>query len=154
MNIAIGSDHGGWALKEKVKEYLRKEGLQTEDFGTGNSDSCDYPDFGLPVSEAVARGEKDRGIVICTTGIGMSITANKVPGIRAALCNDAETARLSREHNNANVLVLSAKALEGKKLKDILNVWLKTDFSSEERHIRRLKKVKQIEEKYSSSGLG
>ena len=154
MNIAIGSDHGGWKLKEEVKKYLENEGYDFKDFGTGDSNSCDYPDFGLPVAEAVARGEKDRGILICTTGIGMSITANKVPGVRAALCDNSEIARLSREHNDANILVLSAKMAEDKII-DILKTWLKTDFSRDERHVRRLKKVKQIEEKFSSpSRLG
>jgi ribose 5-phosphate isomerase B len=148
MNIAIGSDHGGWELKERVKKYLEKEGIEFEDFGTENSSSCDYPDFGLPVAEAAARGGKVRGILICTTGIGMSITANKVPGVRAALCNNAEIARLSREHNDANVLVLSAKTVEKEKLEDILQVWLNTNFTGDERHVRRLNKVKQIEEKY------
>ena len=154
MNIAIGSDHGGWELKEKIKKYLQKEGIEFEDFGTENTDSCDYPDFGLPVAEAVARGEKTRGILICTTGIGMSMTANKVPGVRAAPCDNVETARLSREHNDANVLVLGVKTAEKEKLEDIIRIWLNTGFTGDERHVRRLKKVKQIEEKYSSSGLG
>ncbi len=153
MNIAIGSDHGGWELKKKVKKYLEKEGIEVKDFGTENSSSCDYPDFALPVAET-AKVEKTRGILICTTGIGMSITANKVPGVRAALCNNVETARLSREHNDANVLVLSAKTVEEEKLEHILQVWLNTSFTGNERHIRRLNKVKQIEEKYSSSRLG
>lgn len=152
MKIAIGSDHGGWELKERIKKYIEKEGYELADFGTKNTASCDYPDFALPAAEAVARGEKDRGILICTTGIGMSMTANKVPGIRAALCNSVETARLSREHNNANILVLGAKTVEEKKLEDILKIWLNTDFTGDERHARRLNKVKQIEEKYSSSG--
>ncbi len=154
MNIAIGSDHGGWEIKERIKKYLEKEGFEFRDFGTGNSSSCDYPDFGLPVAEAVARGEKTRGILICTTGIGMSITANKVPGVRAAPCNNVETARLSREHNDANVLVLAAKTVGKEKLEDIIQIWLNTGFTGDERHVRRLKKVKQIEEKYSSSALG
>ena len=154
MNIAIGSDHAGWELKERVKKYLEKEGYELRDFGTENSNPCDYPDFGLAVAEAVARGEKMRGILICTTGIGMSITANKVPGVRAAPCNNVETARVSREHNDANVLVLATKTVEKEKLEDILKVWLNTDFINDERHVRRLNKVKQIEEKYSASGLG
>lgn len=153
MNIAIGSDHAGWELKETVKKSLKKERIEVKDFGTDNSNSCDYPDFGLAVAEAVVRGENGRGILICTTGIGMTMTANKVPGVRAALCNDVESARLSREHNDANILVLAANTVEREKLEDILRVWLNTAFSGDERHVRRLNKVKQIEKKYSSSGL-
>ncbi len=154
MNIAIGSDHAGWELKERVKKYLEKEGYESRDFGTEDSSPCDYPDFGLAVAEAVAREENTRGILICTTGIGMSIVANKVPGVRAAPCNNVETARLSREHNDTNVLVLGTKTVEKGKLEDIIQIWLNTGFTNDERHVRRLKKVKQIEEKYSASGLG
>ena len=148
VSIAIGSDHGGWELKEEIKTYLKKEGYEFKDFGTYDSGSCDYPDYGLAVAEVVASGETDRGILVCTTGIGMSITANKVPGVRAAVCKDVETARLSREHNDANVLVLAGKTVSGEEAKDILRVWLTSDFTGG-RHARRLEKVKRIEEKFS-----
>ncbi len=148
MKIALGSDHGGWELKEEIKVYLEKEKYELKDFGTYDSNSCDYPDYGLAVAEAVAGGKADRGILICTTGIGMSITANKVPGVRAAVCKDVETARLSREHNDANVLVLAGKTVSAKEANDILQVWLAADWTGG-RHARRVEKVKRIEEKYS-----
>lgn len=152
MKIAIGCDHGGWKLKEKIKEFLDYDGYDFEDYGTYNADSCDYPDYALPAAEAVARGEKEKGILICTTGIGMSICANKVPGVRAALCNDEVTARLSREHNNSNILVMGANSVSEEKVRSILRIWLKTEFLGG-RHARRVDKVKNIEEKYCKSSL-
>ena len=148
MKIALGSDHGGWELKEEIKVYLKKEKYEFRDFGTYDSSSCDYPDYALAVAEAVAGSKADRGILICTTGIGMSITANKVPGVRAAVCKDVETARLSREHNDANVLVLAGKTVGIKEANGILQVWLTTGWTGG-RHARRVGKVKRIEEKYS-----
>ena len=108
MKISIASDHGGYILKEAVKKHLIEKGYEVKDFGTDSLASCDYPDFGKPAAEAVAAGEVDKGILICTTGIGMSILANKIKGIRAALCADTVSARLTREHNDANILVMGA----------------------------------------------
>lgn len=150
MKIALGCDHGGWKLKEIVRAYLEREGHDVRDFGTDSPDSCDYPDFALPVAEAVARGNADRGILICTTGIGMSIAANKVPGVRAALCKDEESARLSREHNDANVLTMGASMVGEGEARGILGVWLSSDFEGG-RHDRRVGKIKQIEKKYAIS---
>jgi ribose 5-phosphate isomerase B len=148
LKIAIGSDHAGWKLKEKIKAYLEELGHQLRDFGTDSSDSCDYPDFALAVAEAVAGGEEERGILICSTGIGMTITANKVPGIRAAFCKDEKTARLSREHNDANVLTLSSNMGALESIRNLLRIWLNTGFAGG-RHARRVEKITRIEEKYS-----
>ncbi len=148
MKIALGCDHGGWKLKEIVRAYLEREGHEVRDFGTDSPDSCDYPDFALPVAEAVARGDEDRGILICTTGIGMSIAANKVPGVRAALCKDEESARLSREHNDANVLTMGASMVSEEGARGILGVWLSSNFEGG-RHDRRVGKIKEIEKKYA-----
>lgn len=136
--IALGSDHGGYALKEEVKQYLEKEGLAYKDFGCDNLDSCDYPVFGRAAAKAVAAGECDRGIVICTTGIGISITANKVLGIRCALCADSTSAKLTRLHNNANMLALGAGIVGTNLALDIVDTFLHTKFSGEERHQRRV----------------
>lgn len=136
--IALGSDHGGYALKEEVKQYLEKEGLAYKDFGCDNLDSCDYPVFGRAAAKAVAAGECDRGIVICTTGIGISITANKVSGIRCALCADSTSAKLTRLHNNANMLALGAGIVGTNLALDIVDTFLHTEFSGEERHQRRV----------------
>lgn len=136
--IALGSDHGGYALKEEVKQYLEKEGLAYKDFGCDNLDSCDYPVFGRAAAKAVAAGECDRGIVICTTGIGISITANKVLGIRCALCADSTSAKLTRLHNNANMLALGAGIVGTNLALDIVDTFLHTEFSGEERHQRRV----------------
>lgn len=139
--IALGSDHGGLALKRAVMAHLDKRGLAYKDFGTYTSDSCDYPEFGRAAAQAVASGECERGIVICTTGIGISITANKVPGIRAALCGDCFSAEMTRLHNDANVLALGAAVTgEGLALK-IVDTFLDTPFSQEERHARRISKI-------------
>ncbi len=139
--IALGSDHGGLALKKAVMAHLDKRGLAYKDFGTYTADSCDYPDFGRAAAQAVASGECDRGIVICTTGIGISIVANKVPGIRAALCGDCFSAEMTRLHNDANVLALGAAVVgEGLAMK-IVDTFLDTPFSHEERHARRVGKI-------------
>jgi len=144
MRIAIGSDHGGYKLKEDIKKYIVEKGYTYKDFGCNSEESCDYPDFGFSAAEAVSKGEFDRGVLICKSGIGMSIVANKVKGIRAALCYNADVARKSREHNNSNVLVLSADEVSINTAKDILNVWLSTNFT-EGRHIRRIDKITQYE---------
>ena len=139
--IAIGSDHGGYALKQAVMKHLESRGEQYHDFGTYSEESCDYPDYGRAVAEAVARGEYRFGIIICGTGIGISITANKVHGIRAALCGDCFSAEATRLHNDANVLAMGARVVgEGLALK-IVDTFLDTPFSNDERHIRRISKI-------------
>lgn len=139
--IAIGSDHGGFALRQAIMKHLNGRGLAYKDFGTYTEESCDYPDFGRAVALAVASGECERGIVICGTGIGISITANKVPGIRAALCGDCFSAEATRQHNDANILALGARVVgEGLALK-IVDTFLDTPFSNDERHIRRIAKI-------------
>ena len=148
MKIALACDHGGLALKTAVKNYLFSHGYEVEDFGTTTFDSCDYPDYALRAAESVAKGENDRGIVVCTTGIGISIAANKVRGIRCALCTDATCARLTREHNDANMLALGG-GIVGKNLAlDIVETFLTTEFSGLEKHQRRIDKIAAIEEKY------
>ena len=139
--IAIGSDHGGFELKKAVMAHLDKRGLEYKDYGTYSEASCDYPDYAKAVAKAVASGECDRGIIICGTGIGVSITANKTRGIRAALCGDCFSAEATRAHNDANVLALGARVTgEGLALK-IVDIFLDTPFSNDERHIRRISKI-------------
>ena len=141
--IGIGSDHGGFALKEAIKKHLEERGLEYKDFGTNSSASCDYPVYGRAVAKAVAAGECELGILICGTGIGISITANKVPGVRAALCSDCFSAEATRLHNNANILALGARVLgEGLALK-IVDTFLDTPFSNDERHIRRISMIEE-----------
>ena len=139
--IAIGSDHGGFALKQAIMKHLTDRGMQYHDFGTYSEESCDYPDYGKAVAHAVADGAYEFGIIICGTGIGISITANKVPGIRAALCGDCFSAEATRLHNDANILALGARVVgEGLALK-IVDTFLDTPFSNDERHIRRISKM-------------
>ena len=139
--IAIGSDHGGFELKKKLMEHLSERGLEYKDFGTYSSASCDYPVYAKAVANAVASGECDRGILICGTGIGVSITANKVHGIRAALCGDCFSAEATRQHNDANILCMGARVVgEGLALK-IADTFLDTPFSNDERHIRRISMI-------------
>lgn len=148
MKIAIGSDHGGLSLKEAIKPFLIEQGYEVVDFGTGTTDSCDYPIYGERVGEAVSFGDCERGIAICGTGLGISIAVNKVPGIRGALCTNEFMAEMSRAHNDANVLVLGARVLgEGLALR-IVAVWLETEFAGE-RHQRRIDEITAIEKKYS-----
>lgn len=139
--IAIASDHGGYDLKERVKQYLEKKGLEYKDFGCYNKESCDYPDFVKPAAKAVAEGTCDRGIVICTTGIGISMCANRVPGVRCALCGDPVSAELTRLHNDANMLSLGAGVTGELLALDIVEKFLETPFSGEERHRRRIEKI-------------
>ena len=142
--LAIGSDHGGFALKQAIMKHLEERGLAYKDYGTYSEASCDYPDFGRAVAEAVAAGEATYGIIICGTGIGISITANKVPGIRAALCGDCFSAEATRSHNDANILALGARVVgEGLALK-IVDTFLDTPFSNDARHIRRIRKIEGI----------
>ena len=138
--IAIGSDHGGYELKKHIEAYLDTQGLEYKDFGTDSMESCDYPDFGRAAAEAVASGECDRGIVICTTGIGISITANKVRGIRCALCRDVLTAMLTRKHNNANMLALAGGFTGSFEGEHIVEAFLNTAFEGG-RHERRVNKI-------------
>ena len=141
--LAIGSDHGGFYLKQAIMKHLDSRGIAYKDFGTSTPDSCDYPDYGKAVAKAVASGEYERGILICGTGIGISITANKVPGIRAALCGDCFSAEATRQHNDANILALGARVTgEGLALK-IVDTFLDTPFSGDERHIRRIAKIEE-----------
>ena len=141
MKIAIASDHGGFDLKEKVKAHLTEKGYEVKDFGCYEKKSCDYPDFEHPAAEAVASGECEKGVLICTTGIGMSMVGNKVKGVRAALCSDSLSASLTRLHNNANVLVLGA-AIVGEMLAlNIVDTFFETEFSGDERHQRRINKI-------------
>lgn len=141
--IGIGSDHGGFELKEAVKKHLEERGLEYKDFGTYTPASCDYPVYGRAVAKAVASGECDRGIIICGTGIGISITANKVKGIRAALCSDCFSAQATREHNDANILAMGARVLgEGLALK-IVDTFLNTPFSGDPRHVRRISMIEE-----------
>lgn len=139
--IAIGSDHGGFELKQAIMTHLDARGLEYKDFGTYSTASCDYPEYGRAVAKAVASGEYERGILICGTGIGISIAANKVPGIRAALCTDCFMAEATRQHNDANILALGGRVVgEGLALK-IVDTFLDTPFSNDERHIRRIAKI-------------
>ena len=136
--IAIGSDHGGFELKEKVKKHLEEKGVICKDFGCPDRTSCDYPVFGRAAAEAVASGECEKGIVICTTGIGISISANKVKGIRCALCGDVLSAKMTRLHNDANMLAMGAGIVGDNLAMEIVDTFLGTAFSDEERHKRRI----------------
>ena len=143
--IAIASDHGGYALKEHIKAYLAAKGIPCQDFGTHSTDSCDYPVFGKAAAEAVASGQCEKGIVICTTGIGISITANKVKGIRCALCRDVLSARLTRQHNNANMLALAGGFTGPFEAEHIVSAFLETEFEGG-RHERRVSKMMALED--------
>lgn len=136
--IAIGSDHGGFDLKETVINHLKEQGIECKDFGCYDKKSCDYPIYGRAVAEAVASGECEKGIVICTTGIGISIAANKVKGIRCALCADTLTAQMTRLHNDANVLAMGGGIVGPNLAVSIVDTFLNTEFSEEEKHCRRV----------------
>jgi len=142
--IAIGSDHGGVELKDFLVQILRSKRMEVEDLGTNGRESVDYPDFGRIVALRVSKGEAERGILICTNGIGMSILANKFPGVRAALVHDLKGAQMSREHNNSNILVLGGGVTEKSLAEQILEIWLQTPFAGG-RHQRRLDKIAQVE---------
>lgn len=136
--VSIGCDHGGYELKEKVKAHLESKGVEVKDVGCYGKDSCDYPAFGHAAAQAVASGECEKGIVICTTGIGISISANKVKGVRCALCSDTLSAKMTRLHNDANMLAMGAGMIGENLALDIVDTFLGTDFSGEERHQRRI----------------
>ena len=148
MKIAIGCDHAGIRLKPILIDYLIKKGYDFKDFGTYSNGSCNYAEYGLKVAEAVASGEFDRGILICGTGIGMSIVANKVPGIRCAHCHDAFSAKATRQHNDANVIAFGERVIAAELMLDIVELFLTTEFEGG-RHIERLNTIKETEKKYS-----
>ena len=152
MTLAIGCDHGGFELKEEILSVLQELNIEFIDYGTDSLKSVDFPDFGEKVSQAVSTGKNERGILICGTGIGMSIVANKFPKIRASLCNDLYTAKMSRFHNDANILVLGGRVVGKGLAKEIVKVWLSTPFEGE-RHCVRLDKITRIEERIKKNGL-
>lgn len=141
MKIVLGADHGGFNYKNKIKEYLSSIGVEVVDAGTFSADSCDYPEIAQKVGNLVVSGEVEKGILVCGTGIGMSIAANKIKGIRAALCSDTFSARLTRQHNNSNVLCLGERVTGEGLMLDIVKIWLETPFSNEERHLRRINSI-------------
>lgn len=143
--ILLASDHGGLELKTAIASYLQEQGIAVKDLGTLNSDSVDYPDYAEKVAGTIARGEAERGILICGTGIGMSIAANKFPGIRAALINDEFTARMAKEHNNANIIVMGGRVLAPGQALKMVSLWLATPFEGG-RHTQRLEKIAHIED--------
>ena len=147
MKIALACDHGGLNLKKEIIKYLKENGYEYADFGTDSTDSCDYPDFALPAAEAVAKGECDKGIVVCSTGIGVSIVANKVHGVRCAHCHDSYCAEFTRRHNDANVLALGEKVVGAGYALKIVETFLTTAFEGG-RHQRRVDKISEIEKKY------
>jgi len=144
--IALGCDHAGLEAKQKLIAYLEQRGYKCKDFGTYTSDSCDYPDYAYAVAKAVQSGQCDRGILICGTGVGMSIAANKVKGIRCAVCSDSFTAEMTRRHNNANILAMGARVISVDKMIELSEIFLNTVFE-EGRHLRRLEKIAEIEKK-------
>jgi ribose 5-phosphate isomerase B len=146
MKIAIGCDHGALDLKNVLVAHLNNKGYEVADFGTHTAASCDYPEFAAAAAKAVASGECDKGIVLCTTGIGVSITANKVKGIRCALLSDLMSARLTREHNDTNMMALGAGVVGQMLALQIVDTWLETEFSGDERHQRRINKLMAVEE--------
>ena len=145
MKLSIACDHGALDLKNALKERLTKQGHEVTDFGTHTKDSCDYPEFAAAAARAVANGEADRGIVLCTTGIGVSITCNKVKGIRCALLSDVMSARMTREHNDTNMMAIGAGVVGQMLALEIADTWLGTEFSHQERHQRRIDKVMALE---------
>ncbi len=145
MKIAIGADHAGFALKEKLRERLADQGHQVIDFGTSSAESCDYPDFAQPVAREVAEHRADRGILVCSTGIGMAMAANKLAGVRAAPAQSEDEVRLTREHNDANVLTLGARYLDEQRASGLIDIFLKTEFAGG-RHARRVAKIGQLEQ--------
>lgn len=150
MKIAIGCDHGGITLKDSIVNYLEERGVKIEDFGTFGTESVDYPDFAYKVARSVADGKADKGILMCGTGIGISIAANKVNGIRCALCHNTETARLTALHNDSNVLAMGGRVIDSDTAVNIVKTWLDTPFEGG-RHISRINKISEIEKKEKSN---
>jgi ribose 5-phosphate isomerase B len=147
MKVAIGSDHGGYKLKSEIIEHLKAKGIEYKDFGAHSEESSDYADFGMAVAEEVAAKKYDCGILICGTGIGIGIAANKVPGIRAALCSDTFSAHACREHNDANILTIGQRVVGTGLALDIVDIFLNSEFQGD-RHLRRINKISEIEKKY------
>jgi ribose 5-phosphate isomerase B len=145
MKIAMGADHAGFSLKEALRQKLSDEGYEVVDFGTGSAESCDYPDFAQSVGRDVAQGRSDRGILVCSTGIGMAMAANKVDGVRAAPAQNDDEVRFTREHNDANVLTLGAKYMDARRAMELIDIFLKTEFAGG-RHARRVAKIAQLEQ--------
>ncbi|MBE5751354.1 MAG: ribose 5-phosphate isomerase B [Clostridia bacterium] len=148
MKIAVACDHGALNLKKAVIAYVESLGHEVVDFGTHTKDSCDYPDYAAPAAEAVANGECERGIVVCSSGIGVSIVANKVPGVRCAHCHDTYCAKYTRLHNDANMIAMGEKVVGEGLMQEIVSLFLNTPFEGGERHERRVAKIKALEEKY------
>ncbi|WP_028559229.1 ribose 5-phosphate isomerase B [Paenibacillus pinihumi] len=149
MKIAIGADHAGYRLKDVIVPFLQELGHEVEDLGCNCDQSVDYPDYAIPVADRVTRGTAERGILICGTGIGMSIAANKVPGIRCALVHDLFSAKATREHNDTNMLALGERVVGPGVAQEIIRIWLETPFSEGERHVGRVNKVKELENQFS-----
>lgn len=149
MNLAIGSDHAGFELKRQLIEYTQSLGNRVTDVGTGSTDPVDYPDYAEKVAAPVLDGTSERGILICGSGVGASVAANKIPGIRAGLCHDVYSAHQGVEHDDMNVLVLGARVIGSETARELVHAFLSAKFSGEERHVRRLSKVQAIEARYS-----
>jgi ribose 5-phosphate isomerase B len=149
IRIALGADHAGYSVKERIKEDLQASGYEVIDFGTHAGDSVDYPDYARPVAQSVSGAETSRGILVCGTGVGMAITANKFRGIRAATCNDTYTARMAGEHNNANILCVGGRIVDADHAVAIVNEWLKARFGGE-RHQRRVDKIMDMEREHAT----
>jgi len=147
LKVALGADHAGYELKEKVKKYLLSKGVETVDLGTGSTESVDYPDFAVKVAEEVAQKKVDWGVLVCKSGIGMSIAANKVKGVRAAVVRTVEDTKLARGHNDANLLALSGAFTSEEEAKKIVDAWMKTEFEGG-RHERRVGKIIELEKKH------
>ncbi|MBI2844286.1 MAG: ribose-5-phosphate isomerase [Armatimonadetes bacterium] len=153
MKIAIAADHAGYELKERLKSYLTHEGHNVVDLGPESYEPTDdYPDYAIPAAEMVARGEADRGILVCDSGIGVDIAANKIPGVRSALVHDEELAKLTRQHNDTNVLSLGSMFVDETKARKIVKNWLDTPFSRAERHERRIRKIEKLEQREVTNG--
>ena len=150
MKIAIGADHAGFSLKEQLRDWLRAQGHEVDDLGTGSAESTDYPDYASAVSREVAAGKADRGILVCSTGVGMSIAANKVPGVRAALAVNADEVRLMRAHNDANVITFGARYIDAPAAEALIGVFLQTGFDGG-RHQRRISKIAELEKEAKNS---
>jgi ribose 5-phosphate isomerase B len=148
--IALGADHAGWELKEDIKAWLLDRNVELLDFGTHSPDPVDYPDYAAQVAEAVVAGKAERGVLVCGTGIGMAMAANKVPGVRAAFCPDLFTARMSREHNDANVLALGGRLMGRELALEIVEMWLRAEFQGG-RHARRVGKLSEIEQRHAQT---
>ncbi len=149
--LAIASDHAGFDLKESIVAYLHNEGVAVEDFGPVNSDSVDYPDYGMRIAQAILDKEVERGIVICGTGVGMSIVVNRFPGIRGTLCSDLYTTKMCREHNDSNILIMGGRVIGKGLAQEIVKTWLETPFEGG-RHQKRLDKIEDIDSKLKSKG--